>query len=79
MQIVNDLLQVFFCFFFTCHITETDALRGRHINFGIAFSHTECHRVFAAHLIHHLAAHILAERNKDHKRKDTCQQKACCR
>ena len=77
MQIVHDLLQVFFGFVLASNIAEMDALRRLYIDLGVGFSGgTEHHGVFAACLFHQFFAHILADADKNEQRQYCRGQKA---
>ena len=62
VEIIHDFCQVFLGFIFTGHIRELDTFCGFHINLGIALAHTKHHGILAAaHSVHKLLGHILAQ------------------
>ena len=77
MQIVNDLLQVLLGLVLTGHIREVDALGGLDVDLGVGFSNAAKHHgVGAAHLIHELFIHIVAQRGEQDDGQHEPDQKA---
>ena len=74
MEIVHDLGKALFCLILAGDIAKADALRGLDVDLGVALSHTEGHDVLAAHLIHQLFSHELAEEEKDDQRQNERQE-----
>ena len=77
VQVVNDLLQVLLGLVLTGHIREVDALGGLDVDLGVGFSHAAKHHgVGAAHLIHELFVHIVAQRGEQDDGQHEPDQKA---
>ena len=66
MQVVDDLGEVLLGLVLARDIIKLDALGGLDVHLGVGPAHVEHHGVAtAAHLLHHLARHILSQRDKD--------------
>ena len=66
VQVVDDLGEVLLGLILARDIVKLDALGGLDIHLGVGLAHVEHHGVAsAAHLLHHLARHILSQRDKD--------------
>ena len=74
MEIVHDLGKAFLRLVLPGDIVKADAVRGLDVDLGIALSHAEGHDILAAHLIHELFPHELAENNKDDQRQNERQK-----
>ena len=70
MEIVHDLGKAFLRLVLPGDIVKTDAVRRLDIDLGVALSHAEGHDILAAHLIHELLSHEVAENNKDDQRQN---------
>ena len=75
MKVIHNFCQVLFGFIFTGNIGEFDAFGGFHINLGVALAHTKHHGIFAAaHLVHELLGHILAQGKENDQWENPCEQ-----
>ena len=77
VEIVDDLLQVLLGLVLTGHIREVDALGGLDVDLGVGSAHAAKHHgVGAAHLIHELFVHIVAQRGEQDDGQHEPDQKA---
>ena len=76
MEVVHDLGQVLLGLVLAGHVGKADAVRGLDVDPGVGLAHPEGHAVLAAHLLHHLFAHILPQPDEDGQRQHKGQQKA---
>ena len=79
MQIIDYLGEVFLCLILACHVCKFNALGGFNVYSCIGLAHVEHHGVSAAHLLHHLARHELADRNKQDYRQNPRKDAHQCR
>ena len=63
VQVIDDLCQAFLGFILAGHVRKADALCGGNVDLGVALA--KGHGVFAAHLVHHPPAHVLAQQNEN--------------
>ena len=76
MEVVHDLGQVLLGLVLAGHVRKADAVRGLDVDAGVGLAHPEGHAVLAAHLLHHLFAHVLSQADEDDQRQHERQQKA---
>ena len=75
MEVVDHLLQILLGLVLTGHIVKLDALGRFDVDLGVGAAHVEHQGVAsAAHLLHHLPGHELAQGDEDHQGQDPSQQ-----
>ena len=74
VEVVHNLLQALLRLVHALHIRELDAVRGFHINPGLAAAHVEHHGLGAAGLVHHLAGQELPQSHKENDGQQPAQQ-----